>query len=210
MNGASQGIWPALFPEDDIPRVLQDVLDACKDLKRPGKSEQRPEEAITKQVYEKLRQMPDYRRGPLEPHFESWLPDLDSRADIRFSCGKGIDTYFLVEAKRLFVTFPEGTRNSLVKAYVNQGMMRFIEGRYAPFQEASAMLGYVHDESIATAREALAKEIAIQAESLRLQFGLRPSMLRVSPPVEETCHALNPPRSFTLYHLWVGIPRAQN
>jgi hypothetical protein len=210
MNGVAHGNWPDLFPGDHIPQVLQDVLDACKDLKRPGKEEKRPEEAITKQVYEKLRQMPHYRRGPLEPHFESWLPDLDSRADIRFSCGKGIDTYFLVEAKRLFVTFPKGARNSLVKAYIIEGMMRFVESRYAPFQETSAMLGYVHDEAIATVREVLAKEIAKEAGPLHLKSGLRPSTLRVTPQVEETCHAPDLHRSFTLYHLWVGIPKAEN
>ena len=91
---------PRLFKKSLIPVIVQDVLDACKSLKAPPKGEKRPEEDLSKQVYRQLLRIPRYSTGPLEPHLESWLPDIESRADIRFSCGAGIHTYFIFEAKR--------------------------------------------------------------------------------------------------------------
>ena len=206
MKDAEDPCWPALFPEDKIPGMIKDVLDACVHLTRPPKSEKRPEEAISRQVYQKLRSMTVYRRGPLEPHFESWLPDLDGRADIRFSCGKGIDTYFVFEAKRLFVTYPRGRKDSLVKEYVREGMMRFVTGKYAPFQCSSAMLGYVHDAAATAARSAVTTEIANNADALFLIRGLAASAVGVDHQVDDSIHLLDNNRSFLIYHLLVPIP----
>lgn len=206
MKGAEDSYWPALFPEDEIPGMIKDVLDACANLTRPAKTEKRPEEAISRQVYRKLRSMPAYRRGPLQPHFEEWLPDLDGRADIHFSCGKGIDTYFVFEAKRLFVTYPRGKKDTLVKEYVREGMMRFVSGRYAPFQCSSAMLGYVHDMAVDAARSALTTEIASASDDLFLVRGLATSSVMVGHRVDDSVHLLANNRSFLIYHLLVSIP----
>jgi hypothetical protein len=204
MKESDDPCWPTLFPADEIPGMIKDVLDACIHLTRPAKGEKRPEEAISRQVYQKLCRMPAYRRGPLEPHFESWLPDLDGRADIRFSCGKGIDTYFVFEAKRLFVTYPRGRKDSLVKEYVREGMMRFVTGKYAPFQCSSAMLGYVHDAEVAAARSAVTTEISNNADSLLLVRGL--AVDAVDRQFDDSVHLLEPNRSFVIYHLLVAIP----
>lgn len=206
MKDAEDPCWPALFPEDEIPGMIKDVLDACVHLTRPAKSEKRPEEAISRQVYLKLCRMPAYRRGPLEPHFESWLPDLDGRADIRFSCGKGIHTYFVFEAKRLFVTYPRGKKDTLVKEYVREGMMRFVAGRYAPFQCSSAMLGYVHDVAVDAARSAVTAEIANTSDALFLVRGLATSSVEVGHRVDDSVHLLANNRRFLIYHLLVSIP----
>lgn len=206
MKDSDDPRWLALFPEDKIPGMIKDVLDACIHLTRPSKGEKRPEEAISRQVFQELCKMPSYRRGPLEPHFESWLPDLDGRADIRFSCGKGIETYFVFEAKRLFVTYPRGRKDSLVKEYVHEGMMRFVTGKYAPYQHTSAMLGYVHDSDIAAARSALTDEIANNAGALFLVRGLAASTIGGGRQVDDSIHLLESNRSFLIYHLLVSIP----
>lgn len=206
MKNAEDPCWPALFPEDEIPGLIKDVLDACAHLTRPEKGEKRPEEAISRQVYQKLRRMPAYRRGPLEPHFESWLPDLDGRADIRFSCGKGIDTYFVFEAKRLFVSYPRGKKDTLIKEYVHEGMMRFVTGKYAPFQCSSAMLGYVHDAAVAAARSSVATEISNNAHALCLVRGLAASSAVTGRQVDDSVHLLENNRSFLIYHLLISVP----
>lgn len=205
MKDAKEPYWPALFPEDKIPGMIKDVLDSCLHLTCPPNGEKRPEEAISRQVFKKLRSMPAYRRGPLEPHFESWLPDLDGRADIRFSCGKGIDTYFVFEAKRLFVTYPRGRKDSLVKEYVREGMMRFVTGKYAPFQCSSAMLGYVHDVEVTVARSAVANEIANNADALFLDRGLAGSSVVAGHQIDNSVHLLEDDRRFFIYHLLVTI-----
>ncbi len=206
MKDAEDPCWPALFPEDEIPGMIKDVLDACAHLTRPAKIEKRPEEAISRQVYQKLRRLPAYRKGPLEPHFESWLPDLDGRADIRFSCGKGIDTYFVFEAKRLFVTYPRGKKDALVKEYVREGMMRFVTGKYAPFQHSSAMLGYVHDAAVAAARSVVTTEIVNNANALFLTRSLEASPVVVGHQVDDSVHHFENNRRFVIYHLFVTIP----
>ena len=132
---------PPLFPDDDVAVIVQDVLDSSRDLPRPGAKEKRPEESLSKVVFLRLVKIPRYRTGPLEPHIESWLPDASHRGDIRFSCGRGIETYFIFEAKRLFVTYPNtGRKHSLVPQYIADGMMRFVNRHYAPFQRQLSSL----------------------------------------------------------------------
>ena len=197
---------PPLFPDDDVAVIVQDVLDASRDLPRPGAKEKRPEEFLSKVVFLRLVKIPRYRTGPLEPHMESWLPDAAHRGDIRFSCGKGIETYFLFEAKRLFVTYPNtGRKDSLVPQYIAEGMMRFVNRHYAPFQHHSAMLGYVFDETLTNASHQITQGIQTRQRELQLSGPHQPSSLPVKPRVSETRHALDD-GPFTLYHLLVAIP----
>lgn len=58
MSEIAKENWPALFPEDYIPQIIQDVLDSSQNLKRPDRKEKRPEEALSKQVYRKLIMLP--------------------------------------------------------------------------------------------------------------------------------------------------------
>ena len=196
---------PRLFPKSYVRIIVQDVQDVCRNVQRPPKSEKRPEEHLSKQVYHLLKRNPRYYSGPLEPHIESWLPDLESRADIRFSCGKGIETYFIFEAKRLFVTHPGGKSAKLVAEYVNEGMMRFVGERYARYQQASAMLGYVFDVTPTEAEAEVGLAIERDREKLCLSTSLSTSLMKVTPPVDETCHNIRG-RPFLLYHLFVTIP----
>mgnify|MGYP005845988709 FL=1 len=197
---------PPLFPDDDVPVILQDVLDCCRDLPRPTEKEKRPEEFLSKIVFLQLTRIPRYRIGPLQPDMESWLPDAAHRGDIRFSCGRGLESYFLIEAKRLFVTFPKsGRKDSLIPKYISEGMMRFVKRHYAPFQHRSAMLGYVHDETLANAHSQLAQGIQTRQDDLRLSCPFQPSSMSVKPTVAETQHSLDD-GCFILYHLLVAIP----
>ena len=133
---------------------MQDIMDTFPYLRRPDRSIVRQEEHLTGQICKRLRPLRRYREGPLEFHQESNLPDMNGRADIRITCGQGIDTDFIVEAKRLFLKRPNGRLNSLVAAYTGEeGMMRFVTGKYAPYQQSSAMLGYVYDIDLAEAQK---------------------------------------------------------
>lgn len=198
---------PRLFKKSLIPVIVQDVLDACKSLQAPPKGEKRPEEDLSKQVYRQLLRIPRYTFGPLEPHIESCLPDLESRADIRFSCGAGIHTYFIFEAKRLFVTHPGGKSATLVTEYIHEGMMRFVVGRYAPNQQASAMLGYVFGVTVIEAKSKVSLAIESERAKLCLKNGYKASTLPVTPPVDETHHDVQG-KPFTLYHLYAAVPPA--
>lgn len=45
---------PPLFPNDDVARIVQDMLDSSRDLPRPGAKEKRPEEFLSKVVFLRL------------------------------------------------------------------------------------------------------------------------------------------------------------
>lgn len=200
----------ALFPAEDIPRIIQHIQDCCTLLKRQDPCEK--ENSLSKRLYLQLFQLPEYRKGPIVPLWESWLVDLTNtnaeitgRADILFLCG-GVETYFLVEAKRLFVTYPSGKEDSLIDEYFQDGMMRFVSGQYASKMISGAMLGYIFGSTIPIARNALSSKVAKQSVTLQLAGnGLwQTSSLATIPSIDETRHNLSG-RSFTMYHILTKV-----
>ncbi len=200
-----------LFHFEDIPRIIQNIRDCCKKLKR--KSPYEKENDLSKRLYKQLWRLPEYHTGPIEPQMESWVVDMDEdepeitgRTDIKFTCGRGVQTYFAVEAKRLFITYPKGGKASLVMDYINDGMIRYVSGQYASKMTAGAMLGYVFDNSINDTKKALVAAIEKEKINLRLAIGgsWQASSLSVTPIVDETRHALTG-RDFTIYHILAKV-----
>jgi len=132
-------------------------------------------------------------------------------SDIMFLCSTGERKpwpYFVVESKRLHVTFSSGWR-SLVSEYVvgGQGMMCFIEQRYSQGLASGGMLGYVFDGDIEKARTSVAASIEANREQLKTTppFKLVPSsVLPGDSRVSETIHALAH-GGFVIYHLFVAV-----
>lgn len=203
MSFSPDPAWIALFPSSDIPIILRDVRDAAKTLAPPPGREKRGEDFLTRKIWNTLRQKQRYYTGPLCPSIEHWTSDA-SRSDLLFTCGKGLETYFAIEAKRLFVRYPSGGKASLVSEYIAEGMMRFISSKYAPYQEAGAMLGYVFTCSERDARNAVKKAVEIRKGDLLLIGEFSESSLALDPPVDETVHRLNE-KNLILYHLFVEI-----
>lgn len=200
-----------LFPTEDISRILQNLQNCCGTLIRQAPFEL--ENDLSKRLFKQLCRCPEYRTGPLEPHWESQVvtfdedePEITGRVDIKFSCGRGIETYFPVEAKRLYVTYPKGTKASLIKDYINDGMMRYVSGQYASKMAEGAMLSYVCDSTIPVAKNALSAEVGKEAVKLRLakSGAWHTSSLAVTPLVDETRHDLDD-RSFIMYHILTKV-----
>jgi len=200
-----------LFPTEDISRILQNLQNCCGILVRQTPFEL--ENDLTKRLITQLCRCPEYRTGPIEPHWESHViafdedkPEITGRVDIKFSCGRGIETYFPVEAKRLYVTYPKGAKASLVTDYIYDGMMRYVSGQYASKMAEGAMLGYVCDNTIPVAKKALSAKIDKEAVKLRLATSgaWQVSSLAVTPAVDETQHDLDG-SSFTMYHILTKV-----
>jgi len=200
-----------LFPSEDIPSILQNLQTCGETLIRHKPSE--IENDLTKRLYLQLCRYPEYRTGPIEPHWESQVvvldddePGITGRVDIRFSCGRGIEAYFPVEAKRLFVTYPKGGKASLLADYIDDGMMRFMSGQYGSKMTAGSMLGYVCDNTVSKAKSALIVAIGKDALKLRLTANGRwqQSIINVTPPVDETRHEVES-RGFTIYHIMTKV-----
>lgn len=132
-----------------------------------------------------------------------------SRTDIRvLPPGKKDEDYaFVIECKRLSVTFPGGRFAPNADKYADEGMMRFLNGVYGRGLREGGMMGYVMDRDVSAAREAVEQAILARRTRLRLGPGSGYALCRLldgKPPHGETHHDLLDGRSFTLYHLLVA------
>ncbi len=200
-----------LFPDRDIPLILAALRQSCRGLRKAAETE--IEDRITARLWARLRRRGPFRDGPLGIGYQSAVLDSaspretpDGRVDLTVTCGRGANVYFAIEAKRLRVRDAAGRLHTGAPEYVDEGMMRFVSGRYAPRMSAGSMLGYVFDGSIVQARADVSGAINARRTALRLAAPqiLNRSRMPVIPPVDETRHRL-PRRNFTLYHMLTPV-----
>jgi len=200
-----------LFPKGQIPIVLLSILQAGKTLRK--KTERDREDWITRRLYIRLICIPVFRDGPLGIHLKPEIvdPKMDAdtpsgEIDLFVSCGRGYQVYFPLEAKRLRVTYANGRLETGSDKYINEGMMRFVAGQYAPFMETGAMLGYVYDGNTDEARSDIDRSVQSHALKLRLLAPekLSRSQILKDMPVDETRHALEK-CMFTIYHVFLAV-----
>ncbi|MFP4057522.1 MAG: hypothetical protein ACLF0G_11700 [Candidatus Brocadiia bacterium] len=183
------------MPDQFIPQIIGLVLEGWAVFEKP------PEDALEVQITKKfcvcLRGCKRERHLPFRIWAESMELDPESgsergRLDLRFVCGCREDVYFAFECKRLNVVDHRGKRRSLAPEYVEQGMMRFVEGKYARGLDKGGMLGYVMDGRTLAAIEAVDKAVGRRRRQLRLVgAGLESSPVRPDEPrVRQTRHEL--------------------
>jgi hypothetical protein len=207
--------WQPLFPAEEIPRILS-VVERCASRLRKEK-ETELENRLSDRLRALIVQDVEYRdRVAAQVHRELCIYDQTGkiiaqmgRGDIAFEHGTGVPKpypYFLIEAKRLHVTFPSGW-DSLVAKYVtgSQGMMCFTKGRYSSDMTAGAMLGYVFDNQVQKARDSVNAMIVSQASKLQCQVphGLSPSGF-AGTTAEHSTHSLRG-WEFVIYHIFVAV-----
>lgn len=200
-----------LFPQGYITLILVNILQAGETLRRKTPNE--IEDRLTRRFCRKMNQLPVFRDGPLDIHPQQEIlssdPDVDrpqGYIDILVSCGYGSETYFAIEAKRLRVRSIKGKMDAGNDDYVNEGMMRFVTGQYAPFMVSSAMLGYVYDGDIKKARSGVSKYIDGKMKELKLMPPKKfaKSSIVTGNTIYETHHNLKN-RMFTLYHVFLAV-----
>lgn len=126
----------------------------------------------------------------------------DGRIDIMVIYSFNEEEYFAVECKRVCVS-----KRSLARAYVSQGVARFISGKYASGHDAGAMIGFAMDcdclgcaYQVADCLRKKVKELAIVREwrdespRLRLQNVY-------STGHDDGQHV----KSFELFHLFLSL-----
>jgi hypothetical protein len=154
-----------------------------------------------------------FRSGPLDIRLQPEIVSVDSdkstpigQIDFLVSCSLGAEVYFAIEAKRLRVRSTKGRMDAGNDDYVNEGMMRFISGQYAPFMVTGAMLGYVYDGDLKKACSGVAKYIDGKIKELKLMppKKLAKTSIVAGKTIYETRHDLKK-RAFTLYHVFLGV-----
>ena len=208
--------WVPLFPEEEISFILAAVVRSGARLRKLHDTEL--ENDLTDRLRGLLDRDPGLRARPIELFREVPIYDRRrarqkqlGRTDLMFLYSTGIEKpwpYFVIESKRLHVTFPSG-RKSLVPDYVtgHQGMMCFIEERYSCDLDSAGMLGYVFDGDIERARASVAA--SIEANHGQLQWSPTPrlvpsSVLPDGSRVSESSHSLSR-RAFKIYHLFLAV-----
>jgi len=207
--------WAQFFPLDgEIPFILAAVLRCSSALQKKHATEH--ENRISNRLRKLLVQDVQLRQRPIMVDRETYVYDDDQeepvgRLDFRFLFTRETMyplPYFAIEAKRLHVAFPSGW-DDCVRKYVTdrQGMMCFIEQRYAQGLASAGMLGYVFDGDTEATRSSVAA--SIEANRARLKTAppfklMLSSVLPGDPRVSETIHALAH-GDFVIYHLFVAV-----
>jgi hypothetical protein len=208
--------WIPLFPEEEVPFILAAVLRSGSRLKKLHAIEM--ENHLTDRLRDLLDRDPGLRARPVELFREVPLYDRKrarqkqlGRTDLMFLYSTGTRKpwpYFVIESKRLHVTFSSGWA-SLVTEYVtsHQGMMCFIEGRYSTDLASGGMLGYVFDGQVEKARDSV--RTSIESNHRQLRCGTVPALVPSSilsdlSWVSQSIHSLSQ-RVFTIYHLFLPV-----
>lgn len=203
--------WGCPFPRKHVQNVLSSMVAAADSLKKKTKTDK--ENWLTRRLHARLIQHFPFRDGPLDIALQPEITseDIDAnkptgQIDIKIMCGKGAQVYFAIEAKRLRVSYPFDRLEIYATEYVDDGMMRFITGQYAPHMNIGAMLGYVFDGNVAEARDNISKTIEKRRDELSLLHGtgLRQSKILPNRAMDETIHEPDK-RELVLYHVLVAV-----
>jgi hypothetical protein len=200
-----------LFPQKHVPIILISIFQAGKTLRK--KTANDLEDWISRRLYWRLIRIYPFRDGPLDIRLQPEIVSVDSdentpvgKIDFVVSCGLGAEIYFAIEAKRLRVRSTSGKMDAGNDDYVNDGMMRFVSGQYAPFMKTGAMLGYVYDRDIKKARTGVAGYIKSRGKELKLTSPkpLTRASLLPDKAIYETRHSLKK-RPFLIYHIFLAV-----
>lgn len=195
-----------------IPGIVDLVAETWPTLKQPAGDEL--EDVMTKALCRALRSSRAARALPLQIHLQfveidSAVEDDEGRIDITFlPIIPREDIYFALECKRLNVRQRDGKIRPCHAEYVQNGMMRFIAGRYGAAVHAGGMLGYVLDGQVGQAIAGVAANVQQHHATLEMDAPgeLSASSLRPKDDnARETRHRSSV-RSydFCIHHLFVA------
>ena len=111
----------------------------------------------------------DYQFVPMERTRDGSLAE-DRFIDIAMIMHNDRSRYLAYECKKLNVQY-QGARRSQAGSYVDDGMMRFVTGKYAKGLPVACMIGYVMDGDLSFAYARIKATIGQNGGALRLQDG---------------------------------------
>ncbi|MGL4196553.1 MAG: hypothetical protein ACRCSX_02150, partial [Allorhizobium sp.] len=128
-----------------------------------------------------------------------------SNIDFVLTIGDDEDVYLACECKRLNVPYHTGVR-ALVGEYVDQGLMRFVNGQYSRGLPLAMMLGYVMNAKTDLARRGVRRIMALRSTTIGLQSE-RDAPNAVDRPVRfHTTHACVPGHVIEVAHTLLAWP----
>ena len=194
MSVGDSSYWDDFFQQNLVPAVLDHVIATWQQMRKPGPSDL--EDAISVKLFAALVRAKDRNAHPFLIRYQDVDVDLDleketGRKDIVFFPSlESEEIYLCLEAKRLNAVI-SGVRRSLADEYVNEGMQRFVDGKYARFVRHGAMLAYVLDGDISRAMTNVENNIRTRVAELRMDANgefVASTVRPVDPLIKETHH----------------------
>jgi hypothetical protein len=191
----------------DITVVSWSAVLACGEV-----SSSTDERDLAGHLYREMYLEKRRRFGPKRPpRFEEEvgtrssisLPRSDGRIDFKVIYSFDEDEYFGIESKRLC-----SVDNELVRKYVNEGVMRFVDGKYSLDHNWAAMLGFVIDGNISNCTDRVYAQLTKTKGKNRLKsnwaneasFGPYKDLYRTRHHQRGKCTLM------TILHLFLTIP----
>ena len=97
-------------------------------------------------------------------------------------------------------------REELVGEYVDDGLMRFVSGRYSNGLPLAMMLGYVMNAHTERARRGLRRAMAIRSKAIQLKFERDEPIVNGRPLRFFTTHACASGHDIEVAHTLLGWP----
>jgi hypothetical protein len=204
------GEWADLL-DSFVPDILSLIVAAWESL--PAITENQKEDDITIALCREMRQLRSSRGLPFQIQVQQSEIDpppgeQTGRLDVAINLlVPSEQIYFCLEGKRLNVVV-DGTVRAYASEYVNEGMMRFISGRYSRAVSHGGMIGYVLDRNIARAIANVQENVYVRHLALRMVPPgelLESQSLEREPRARESHHRRDRgmPR-LRLHHLFVA------
>lgn len=198
------------FPDGLVPDILELVVTCWKAFLKPKPTDL--EVPISRRFTAALRREKASQELPFSIWPESSEADSETgeeigRIDIRFLPGHREDIYFAFECKRL--RFPGNPKMipGTSKYVGNEGIMRFVTGKYGKGLTDGGMIGYVMDGRTALAILSVRNLIEKKRGELCLSEGTSLGTSTILPKektIKETLHDFSD-RQFTIHHVFLGV-----
>jgi hypothetical protein len=127
----------------------------------------------------------------------------EGRVDIRFSCGHDDDVYLAFECKRLRISRKKHLDSGTTQ-YVENGMMRFIVGKYSKGLPDGGMVAYVMDGNVSAAIDAVGNAIESSKQIAAMSRPTKSRYLPAAPSVQESVHRIEG-RELILQHVFLAV-----
>jgi hypothetical protein len=217
-GGNAQDFFLDVLPDGFIPEILELVPAAWERMRKPDRNAWEPRiTALLRDAFiaeyearyadQSLPFFVFHEHQLTDPVTGKELARTDLEIYMRQLKVKGQKPYFVFESKRLNVRFDTGFSSNAAAYVGEEGMMRFVTGKYGDGASFSGMLGYVMDGEVPRARKAVDGAIQREAKRLCLRDPHQIAPSRHMPGQlynGETRHASGN-REFSIYHLFLAM-----
>jgi hypothetical protein len=125
----------------------------------------------------------------------------DGRIDIMIIHNFVEDEYFGIECKRI-----RGRRMTLAKKYVEEGVMRFVQGKYSPGHQWGALVGFAIDDDCLGAAAQVETQINSKQGDTALLRAWQPEHGSRIPHLYSSVHKQNATTSkIQIFHLFLSV-----